>query len=117
MHVSLQQVSEAQVEAHTPTTTKELRQKVERAHRFITARGQRCSNARLRVSQILPDVTEDAMDELHRAMMHTGFSMRTRERILRLSRTVADLEESRRIDSYAMSRAVHFRVLEREVVS
>lgn len=72
-------------------------------------------NARLSDGQITrlcaPD--KDAKSILNMSMEQLGFSARTRQRILKLARTIADLAGAETIGATHVAEAVNFRILDR----
>jgi magnesium chelatase family protein len=77
---------------------------------------QRRSNARLSDSQIdrCCILKPNARALLDRTMRHLRFSGRTRQRILKVARTIADLDGRDVIDDIHVSEAVMLRCLDRE---
>jgi magnesium chelatase family protein len=55
----------------------------------------------------------EAESLLRTAMDEMGLSARAHDKILRVSRTIADLEKSDRIESHHLSEAINFRTLDR----
>jgi len=117
MHLELQPAQPLHVSDADSSTSTELRKRVERAISFRMRHGRNQPNARLAAPCIVPDVTEAGMKSLQGILDTHSLSMRSRERILRMARTVADLAGDTRIDEYAVSEAVRYRVLERQKVN
>ena len=58
------------------------------------------------------DVSQSALQLLQKAVEHLHLSARAYHRILKVSRTIADLEESRKISTQHISEAIQFRVMD-----
>lgn len=56
----------------------------------------------------------DAESLLRTAMDEMGLSARAHDKILRVSRTIADLDKSDRIEAHHLSEAINFRTLDRQ---
>ena len=88
--------------------------RVERAREIQIARQGRC-NARLNDAQVnrmcMPD--SEGRSILDGAMDQMGFSARSRQRILRLARTIADLNAEEAVGPQHVSEAIQFRTLDR----
>lgn len=89
-------------------------QRVERAREIQLARQGSC-NARLNDAQINRLCAPDSAGRsiLDAAMEQMGFSARSRQRILRLARTVADLDGEVAVGKGHISEAVQYRTLDR----
>ena len=92
------------------------------AARVIQARAiqltrQGVCNARLADAEIdrwcVPD--REGRNILERSMKHRGFSARARQRIMKLARTIADLEGEATITAPHVSQAVMLRYLDRNL--
>jgi magnesium chelatase family protein len=75
------------------------------------------SNAKMRSKHIKKycALTSDAQGILENAMHKLGLSARAYTRILKVSRTIADLEESEQISAEHISEAIQYRTLDREM--
>ena len=95
-------------------TSAQTRQRVE-ACRNLQLERSGCSNSRLRGEQLqaLCSVPVDAAQLLFAAMQRLGLSARAYHRILRLARTIADLEHAVDIAIPHLSEAIGYRQLDR----
>lgn len=100
--------------------SKEIRQRVIKARqvqasRFKDADGTYCNaqmSSKLLRTHSQPDETGSQI--LKTAMEKFGLSARAYDRILKVARTIADLEESEAVQSHHLSEAIQYRSLDRE---
>ncbi len=85
------------------------------AERFGDSVGVYC-NAQMSSRMIREYVALDTAGRelLKNAMDRLSLSARAYDRILKVSRTIADLEGSGKVESYHLSEAIHYRSLDRE---
>jgi magnesium chelatase family protein len=98
----------------------EIRERVIRArdiqlNRFAAAGERIYCNAQMSTRQIRTycDLTTDCERLLERAITQQGLSARAHDRILKLARTVADLEGVPQIESKHIAEAIQYRTLDR----
>jgi magnesium chelatase family protein len=116
IHLEMSRVSLCEFEdSQLPTeSTDAIATRVSRAREIQVARQGLC-NARLVDGQIsrICSTDADAQSLLNRAMEKFGFSARTRQRILKVARTIADLDGSPTIGKSHVAEAVSYRALDR----
>jgi magnesium chelatase family protein len=98
----------------------QIRERVVRArdvqlNRFAAAGERNYSNAQMSSRQIRAycDLGTDSERMLERAMQQQGLSARAHDRILKVSRTIADMEGSPQIESKHIAEAIQYRTLDR----
>jgi magnesium chelatase family protein len=99
-------------------TSETIRARVIKAREIQLARLQGenvFSNSAMSPAQIRKFCALDADSEnlLERAMLKQGLSARAHDRILKVARTVADLEAGENIQSHHISEAINYRSLDR----
>ena len=100
------------------TSTATMREAVNKARARQTARqGVTTVNARLSGKQLdaMAVMDEAALAMLGQAMTSLGLSARAYDKIRRVSRTIADMEESEAIQTHHVSEAVQYRLLDRKL--
>jgi magnesium chelatase family protein len=104
----------------TPESSERIRERVIRARdiqlaRFAASGEHIFSNAQMGSKQIRSycELIADCERLLERAMSQQGLSARAHDRILKLSRTVADLEGVPAIESKHIAEAIQYRTLDR----
>lgn len=120
LHISVQPVDFDSISATTPSeSSAEIRKRVVKAReiqqeRFRDVPGVHC-NAQMTPSMIRKYAWPDAegMKKLKERMTRLNMSARAFDRILRVARTIADLEGSREVLSHHISEAIGYRDLDR----
>lgn len=114
--VSFEKISDRRLSEASST----IRQRVIRAReiqskRFEGSAGIYC-NAQMTTKQLHRYVIPDkaGLDRLKNAMQHFNLSARAYDRILKVSRTIADLEETEQVGSHHIAEAISYRNLDRE---
>jgi magnesium chelatase family protein len=100
------------------TSSEKMREMVVAARHRQTARFRSASvrvNGKMKPTQIRKycALQPDAENLLKHAMEDMGLSARAHDKILRISRTIADLEDSENISSAHLSEAINYRTLDR----
>ena len=106
--------------AQTSETSKDIRDRVIKARqiqteRYKTSDGIYC-NAQMRTKDLRTycNLDEASSSLLKTAMERLGLSARAYDRILKVARTIADLEDSKTIQTNHIAEAIQYRSLDRE---
>lgn len=121
IHIEVPQVDHRKLSSELPSESSEqIRKRVVRARQIQVERfrgeGIYC-NAQMKTRHIKKycKLTSEAKEILETAMENLGLSARAYTRILKVSRTIADLEGSEGIEPYHISEAVQYRMMDRGV--
>ena len=100
------------------TSSQEIRERVVAARRRQSLRFQNSStrlNGKMKPPQIRRYcvLAKDAEEILKSAMEDLGLSARAHDKILRISRTIADLDDADTIASHHLTEAINYRTLDR----
>ncbi len=103
-----------------PESSAQIRERVVRArevqlNRFAVAKERIYCNAQMSPKHIRMycDLSTDCEHLLERAMTQQGLSARAHDRILKLARTIADLENAANIEPKHIAEAIQYRTLDR----
>lgn len=121
LHLEVPAVPFRELSGGTPgTSSGQIREEVTRARRMQQQRfassSTRC-NAQMTHRQVRSfcKLDDACQNILQAAMDELGLSARAHDKILRVARTVADLEDSPAIEAHHLSEAVNYRVLDRQL--
>ena len=100
----------------TGETSEQVRERVEKA-RLVQLRRFKHSNARMTPRQIKEHcrLDEESQELLKMAMTELNLSARAYDRILKVSRTIADLDDAPTIQAQHISEAIQYRSLDRQL--
>ncbi len=105
---------------HEPESSAKIRERVIRARqkqleRFATSREKLYCNAQMSSRHIRTfcELSADCEHLLERAMTQQGLSARAHDRILKVARTIADLEDSPNLEPKHIAEAIQYRSLDR----
>lgn len=122
LHVEVTPVSydELSKNEYTSETSEDIRKRVLKARkiqkeRFKNTKGVFCnSQMSSRMSRTVCELDEESTNLLKQAMEKLQLSARAFDRILKVSRTIADLNNSENIKSEHLAQAINYRNLDRE---
>ncbi len=121
LHVEVVPVSHEELASSKPVEkSADIRKRVVAAREMQKARFAECSgifcNAQMSSKMVREycRISEEGQEMLKRAMDRLGLSARAFDRILKVSRTIADLSHSPDIGLDHLSEAIHFRSLDRD---
>jgi magnesium chelatase family protein len=114
LHVDVPAVAPGLLGAAGATTSAAVRERVVRARAAQAARGVRC-NARLRGGALRRHCGLDDAGRrlLHAAIERLGLSARAHDKVLRVARTIADLEGEDALRAEHVAEAIQYRALDR----
>ena len=95
------------------TSSAEIRVRVEQARRVQQARGSYNAHMPPRMVRKLCALDDAGERTLEMAVRRMGFSARAHDRILKVARTIADLDESASVSAKHVAEAVQYRSLDR----
>jgi magnesium chelatase family protein len=114
LHIELPAVPYKEMRADEQgATSAEIRARVERARAIQQARGYCNAQLPTRLLRKLCRLDEAGERTLEMAMRKLALSARAHDRILKVSRTVADLDESETVSAKHLAEAVQYRSLDR----
>lgn len=120
MHVEVASVEFSQLSsAEEPETSEKIRDRVNRAREIQIKRYKKTGitcNANITPDMVKTylNLSDSAANLIELAFERLNLSARAYDRILKMARTIADLEDSERIESGHMSEAVRYRSLDRK---
>ena len=90
-----------------------MRTRVDRAHRIQCERGYYNARMPARLVRKICALDDAGERTLEMAVRRMGFSARAHDRILKVARTIADLDESTSVSAKHVAEAVQYRSLDR----
>lgn len=119
LHVEVPAVPFEALSHHAPSgeTSAQIRMRALKAQRYRTRRGQKHANTQLSAKELKDccEMTPAAAGLLKSAMRELLLSARSYTKILKISRTIADLAESQRIQPEHIAEAIQYRSLDRQL--
>lgn len=120
LHIALPPLSVQEVEDAAPgEDTSDVRARVVTARERSRARDVRRHTATgahrpPTLSEMAAELESGALRLLHRSMLHLELSLRAYAKVLKVSRTIADLEDSERVCMPHVAEAIQYRLFDRE---
>lgn len=118
MHVALAPLPVQALERGAPGETSDaVRARVVTARAAASARRAQCrasDDRRTDLERLAGDLAPGALRLLHRSMEQLRLSLRAYTKILRVARTIADLEGVQRVETPHVAEAVQYRLLDRQ---
>src|SRR5258707_102250 len=107
--------SDSKAESSAQIRERVIRAREIQLNRFAAAKERIYSNAQMGESQIRNycELSSDSERMLERAMQQQGLSARAHDRILKVARTIADLEANPQIESKHIAEAIQYRTPDR----
>ena len=121
IHIEVPSTDYEQLASRTPgVSSAEMREQViaarkAQAERFADLNLTYNANLSSRQLRTFCQLDDAGMNLMKSSVNEMGLSARAHDKILRVSRTIADLDASDRIESHHVSEAINYRILDRQI--
>jgi len=121
IHIEMPSVKVSSLKAaHRGETTAEVRKRILAARKFRESRNREAGSSMRgslhnEIEQLKQSMHPDALQILFASMEQLGLSIRAFDKVLRVARTIADLEREKQVQKSHVLEAIQYRILDRSV--